>query len=121
VLTAAALSAFGILAFWSLGDLEGDVVGLDQDDPEALVEESASGGSRSESERSIGGGASASASASASATRRRFRLGVLALGIATRVLLGALGMIAMARVVADREVMRRGSFIAVEVLGWILM
>jgi hypothetical protein len=85
-----------------------------------LVEESAGGSSRSKSERSIGGGG-ASASASASATRRRFRLGVLALGIATRLLLGALGMIAIARVVADREVMRRGSFIAVEVLGWTLV
>ena len=53
--------------------------------------------------------------------RRRLQLGALFLGAATRLLLGALGTTAMARVVGDRSVLKRGSFIAIEVLGWLLV
>ena len=110
VLAAAALSVFGILAFWWLGDVDGDVSWQDE---ATLVE--GGGGYDGESK------SSESERGASPATRRRLRLGMLSLGIATRLLLGALGTAAMARVVGDRSAMKRGSFIAVEVLGWLLV
>ena len=52
---------------------------------------------------------------------RRQHLAALALGTATRLLLGGLGTTAMARVIAERSAIKRDSFIAVEVLGWLLV
>ena len=107
VLAAAALSLFGILAFWWLGDVEGnDDDDVSQQDEATLVED---------------GGYYDDESKSSATRRRRLRLCMLSLGTATRLLLGALGTTAMARVVDDRSAMKRGSFIAVEVLGWLLV
>lgn len=52
---------------------------------------------------------------------RRQHLATLVLGAATRLLLGGLGTTAMARVIAERSTIKRDSFIAVEVLGWLLV
>ena len=52
---------------------------------------------------------------------RRPHLGSLLLGTATRLLLGALGTTAMAQVIIDRAAIKRGSFITIEVLGWLLV
>jgi hypothetical protein len=52
---------------------------------------------------------------------RRQHLAALFLGTATRLLLGGLGTTAMARVIAERATIKRDSFIAVEVLGWLLV
>ena len=52
---------------------------------------------------------------------RRQHLAALVLGTATRLLLGGLGTTAMARVIAERSTIKRDSFIAVEVLGWLLV
>lgn len=52
---------------------------------------------------------------------RRPHLGPLLLGTATRLLLGALGTAAMVRVIGERAAIKRGSFIAIEVLGWLLV
>lgn len=52
---------------------------------------------------------------------RRPHLGSLLLGTATRLLLGALGTTAMAQVIGERAAIKRGSFIAIEVLGWLLV
>jgi hypothetical protein len=52
---------------------------------------------------------------------RRLHLAALFLGTATRLLLGALGTTAMARVIVERLTIKQGSFIAVEVLGWLLV
>ncbi|KAI9442717.1 hypothetical protein H4582DRAFT_1930471 [Lactarius indigo] len=48
-------------------------------------------------------------------------LGPLLLGTATRLLLGALGTTAMVCIVGDHGAIKRGSFIAIEVLGWLLV
>jgi len=53
--------------------------------------------------------------------RRRLYIGGLLLGTATRLLLGGLGTTAMVRVISERSTIKRGSFIAVEVLGWLLV
>ena len=52
---------------------------------------------------------------------RRPHLGSLLLGTATRLLLGALGTTAMAQVIGDHAAIKRSSFIAIEVLGWLLV
>ena len=52
---------------------------------------------------------------------RRLHLAALSLGTATRLLLGALGTTAMARVIAERSAIKQGSYMAVEVLGWLLV
>ncbi|KAH9963757.1 hypothetical protein BC827DRAFT_1154258 [Russula dissimulans] len=52
---------------------------------------------------------------------RRLHIGGLLLGTATRLLLGGLGTTAMVRVISERSTIKRGSFIAVEVLGWLLV
>jgi len=52
---------------------------------------------------------------------RRLHWAALFLGTATRLLLGGLGTTAMALVIAERSTIERGSFIAVEVLGWLLV
>lgn len=52
---------------------------------------------------------------------RRLHLGTLFLGIATRLSLCGLGMTAMVRVMSERSTIKRNSFIAVEVLGWLLV
>ena len=52
---------------------------------------------------------------------RRPHLGSLLLGTATRLLLGALGTTAMAQVIIERAAIKRGSFITIEVLGWLLV
>ena len=52
---------------------------------------------------------------------RRLHLAALSLGTATRLLLGALGTTAMARVIAERSTIKQGSYVAVEVLGWLLV
>jgi hypothetical protein len=52
---------------------------------------------------------------------RRLHLGTLFLGIATRLSLGGLGMTAMVRVMSERSTIKRNSFIAVQVLGWLLV
>jgi len=93
VIAAAALSVLGMIAFWGLGDA---VAGGDASEDDATLVE---------------GGAA----------RRRLQLGALVLGTATRLLLGGLGTTAMARVIGERAHMKRGSFIAVEVLGWLLV
>jgi hypothetical protein len=54
-------------------------------------------------------------------TARRQHLAALVLGTATRLLLGGLGTTAMVRVIAERSTIKRDSFIAVEVLGWLLV
>ena len=54
-------------------------------------------------------------------TARRQHLVALVLGTATRLLLGGLGTTAMARVIAERSIIKQDSFIAVEVLGWLLV
>lgn len=51
----------------------------------------------------------------------RPHLGSLLLGTATRLLLGALGTTAMAQVIGERAAIKRGSFITIEVLGWLLV
>lgn len=51
----------------------------------------------------------------------RPHLGSLLLGTATRLLLGALGTTAMSQVIGERTTIKRGSFITVEVLGWLLV
>ena len=51
----------------------------------------------------------------------RSHLGSVFLGTATRLLLGALGTAAMAQVIGERAAIKRGSFIAIEVLGWLLV
>jgi len=93
----------GIVAFWWLGD-----VGAERErdcdaseDDATLVECGGESGCRN--------------------ARRRLKLGVLFLGATTQLLLGALGTTAMARVVGDRSVPKRASFIPVEVLGWFLV
>jgi hypothetical protein len=105
VLAAAALGVLSIVAFWCLGDLAAGAAGCGEDDASeddaTLVE---------------GGGESGCRTA-----RRRLQLGTLFVGTATRLLLGGLGTAAMVRVVGDRSAMKRGSFIAVEVLGWLLV
>ena len=101
VLAAAALSVLDMLAFWWLGDVDSEA----SEDDVTLVER----GHDSDS-NSVRG-----------ATRRRLQLGMLSLGTATRLLLGGLGTTAMARVVGDREAMKRGSFVALQVLGWLLV
>jgi hypothetical protein len=95
----------GIVAFWWLGDVG---VGRDCDDDAT--------GREDDVMLVEGGGEYGRRNA-----RRRMKLGVLFLGAATRLLLGALGTTAMVRVVGDRSVLKRGSFIAVEVLGWLLV
>jgi hypothetical protein len=53
---------------------------------------------------------------------RRPHLGPLLLGTATRLLLGALGTTAMVQVIGEHAAIKRGrSFIAIEVLGWLLV
>lgn len=52
---------------------------------------------------------------------RRQHLAALFLSTATRLLLGGLGTTAMARVIAERSTIKQDSFIAVEVLGWLLV
>jgi hypothetical protein len=52
---------------------------------------------------------------------RQPHLRSLLLGTATRLLLGALGTTAMAQVICERAAIKRGSFIAIEVLGWLLV
>jgi hypothetical protein len=52
---------------------------------------------------------------------RRQHLAALILGAATRLLLSGLGTTAMARVIIERSTIKRDSFIAVEVLGWLLV
>lgn len=106
VLAAAALSVLGIVAFWWLGDVGGAERDCDagEDDADATLVDSE------------GAGESGCGKA-----RRRMRLGALLLGAATRLLLGVLGTAAMARVVGDRSALKRGSFVAVEVLGWLLV
>lgn len=52
---------------------------------------------------------------------RRQHLAALVLGTATRLLLGGLGTTAMARVITERSIIKQDSFIAVEVLGWLLV
>jgi hypothetical protein len=52
---------------------------------------------------------------------RRLYLGTLFLGTATRLSLGGLGTAAMVRVISERSTIKHGSFIAVEVLGWLLV
>jgi hypothetical protein len=54
----------------------------------------------------------------ASADVRRAQIFLCAV---TRLLLGTLGTTAMGRLVDDRSVLKRGSFIAVEVLGCLLV
>ena len=104
VLAAAALSVVDMLAFWWLGDVDGDV---GEEDDATLVER---------------GGYDGNGNSERGTTRwRRLQLGMLSLGTATRLLLGGLGTTAMARVIGDRPAMRLGSFIAVEVLGWLLV
>jgi hypothetical protein len=51
----------------------------------------------------------------------RSHLGSVLLGTATRLLLGAFGTAAMAQVIGERAAIKRGSFIAIEVLGWLLV
>jgi len=101
VFAAAALSVLDMLAFWWLGDVDSDV----SEDDATLVERGYDGDSNSER----------------GATRRRIQLGMLSLGTATRLLLGGLGTTAMAQVIGGRLAMKRGSFIAVQVLGWLLV
>ena len=105
VLAAAALSMLSIVTFWCLGDLAAGVADCGEDDASeddaTLVE---------------GGGESGCRTA-----RRRLQLGALFMGTTTRLLLGGLGTAAMVRVVGDRPTMKHGSFIAVEVLGWLLV
>jgi hypothetical protein len=52
---------------------------------------------------------------------RRQHLVALVLGTATRLLLGGLGTTAMVWVIAERSTIKRDSFIAVQVLGWLLV
>lgn len=52
---------------------------------------------------------------------RRLYLGTLVLGTATRLSLGGLGTGAMVCVINERSTIKHGSFIAVEVLGWLLV
>ncbi|KAI0255609.1 hypothetical protein BJV78DRAFT_687941 [Lactifluus subvellereus] len=52
---------------------------------------------------------------------RRLHLGTLFLGTATRLSLSGLGTTAMVRAISERLTTKHGSFIAVEVLGWLLV
>jgi hypothetical protein len=94
VIAAAVLSVLSLIALWWFGE-SGSV-----EDDATIVE----GGDDSD-ERAA----------------RRLHLAALSLGTATRLLLGALGTTAMARVISERSSIKQGSFIAVEVLGWILV
>ena len=49
------------------------------------------------------------------------RIGPVLLGTATRLLLGALGTTAMVQVIGEHAAIERDSFIAIEVLGWLLV
>jgi hypothetical protein len=51
----------------------------------------------------------------------RLHLGALYLGAATRLSVGGLGTMAMARVIGEQSTIKRGSFVAIEVLGWLLV
>jgi hypothetical protein len=97
VIAAAVLSVLSLIALWWFEDPSGD-----EDD--ATIVEGAEG-EGDESERAA----------------RRLHWAALFLGTATRLLLGGLGTTAMARVIAERSIIKRGSFIAVEVLGWLLV
>ncbi len=91
VIAAAALSVLSLIALWWFRDPSGD------EDDATIVEDDGDG------------------------YERRLHLAALFLGIATRLLLGALGTTAMARVIAERWTIKRDSFIAVETLGWLLV
>jgi hypothetical protein len=97
VIAAAALSVLSLIALWWFEDPSGD------EDDVTIVEADEDEGE--DSERAA----------------RRLHWAALFLGTATRLLLGGLGTAAMARVIAERSTIKRGSFIAVEVLGWLLM
>ena len=94
VIAAAALSVISLISLWWFGESGG-------------VEEDAT---------NVEGGDDSDERAA-----RRLHLAALSLGTATRLLLGALGTTAMARVISERSSIKHGSFIAVEVLGWILV
>jgi hypothetical protein len=96
VIAAAALSVLSLIALWWFEDPSGD------EDDATIVDGDEEG---EDSERAA----------------RRLHWAALFLGTATRLLLGGLGTAAMARVIAERSTIKRGSFIAVEVLGWLLM
>ncbi|KAI0258213.1 hypothetical protein BC834DRAFT_912648 [Gloeopeniophorella convolvens] len=51
----------------------------------------------------------------------RLRVASLFLGIVIRLLLGGLGTTAMVKVIGERSIIKNGSYIAVEVLGWLLV
>jgi hypothetical protein len=93
VIAAAALSVLSLIALWWFKDPSGD------EDDAMIV-----------GDRGDGYG-----------YERRLHLAALFLGTATRLLLGALGTTAMARVIAERWSIKRDSFIAVEILGWLLV
>lgn len=94
VIAAAALSVLSLIALWWFGESGG------VEDDATIVE-----GDDDSDERAA----------------RRLHLTALSLGTATRLLLGALGTTAMARVISERSSIKQGSFVAVEVLGWILV
>jgi hypothetical protein len=104
VLAAAALSVLSMVALWLPREQD---AGSGGDADDATLVEAADG---------RGG------------TARWVRVGALVGGIATRLLLGALGTAAMVRVGVERRAREaapvprgRGSFVAVEVLGWLLV
>ena len=125
MLAAAALSVLGIVAFWWLGDVgderERECDAREEEEKEEEEEEDGATLRVVESESGGGGGGGGGGELGCGDARRRMQLGVLFLGAATRLLLGVLGTAAMVRVVGDRTVLKRGSFIAVEVLGWLLV
>ncbi len=94
VIAAAALSLLSLIALWWFSDLPSD------EDDATIVEGDVDGDERA---------------------ARHLHLTALFLGTATRLLLGGLGTTAMARVIAERSIIKRDSFIAVEVLGWLLV
>ena len=94
VIAAAALSVLSLIALWWFGASSG------VEDDATVVE-----GEDDSDERAA----------------RRLHLAALSLGTATRLLLGALGTTAMARVISERSSIKQDSFVAVEVLGWILV
>ena len=94
VIAAAALSVLSMIALWWHSDTP-DGGDHDEDEDDATLVE----GERA----------------------HRLHLAALFLSTASRLLLGGLGTAAMARVISERSTIKRGSFIAVEVLGWLLV
>jgi hypothetical protein len=127
VISAAALSVLGMTIFWWFGECgadggSGSVIRCDPSEDDAtLAEGYGNASTRYRGSTDSDGGGRAAGHWQCSRPGLVY-VGGLIFGTATRLLLGALGTTAMICVISDRGIiMKRGSFIAVEVLGWLLV